>query len=67
MMNDIYRQFSDENCEITMSDEYFLHIDRMTREDLRSKSDIARELAWRDIQIKNLQFELLAQKQRMAR
>lgn len=49
-MSDIYRQYPDSD-EVVYSYEYGLHINRMTREDLRSKSDIALELAWRDIQL----------------
>lgn len=42
---------------------YCRHVDRMTVEELHSKSDIAAELGWRDREIDNLkvkQKELLA-------
>ena len=35
-------------------DAYYKHTDRMSREGLHSKSDIAGELAWRDMQITTL-------------
>lgn len=37
---------------------YFRHVDHMTRESLHSKSDIAAELGWRDMQIAALQQKL---------
>jgi len=39
---------------------YCRHVDHMTREKLHSKSDIAAELGWRDMQIANLQQKLTA-------
>jgi hypothetical protein len=56
-MSDIYRQYPNE-LDVIYSDEYAQHIDRMTRENLRSKSDIAIELAWRDIQLAELRKDL---------
>lgn len=41
-------------------DHYCRHISAMTREKLNSKSDIAAELGWRDMQIANLQQQLTA-------
>lgn len=38
---------------------YSLHVSAMTTEGLHSKSDIAAELAWRDVQIMELKGELL--------
>lgn len=37
---------------------YIRHVDHMTRESLHSKSDIAAELGWRDMQIAALQQKL---------
>lgn len=37
---------------------YCRHVDHMTREELHSKSDIAAELGWRDMQIAALQQKL---------
>ena len=51
MSDDIYRKYGEECRE---SKTYVMHIDRMTREDLRSKSDIAAELTYRDNTIKDL-------------
>jgi len=39
-------------------DHYYKHINHMTREDLHSKSDIACELAYRDIRIEELEAKL---------
>lgn len=39
---------------------YCRHVDHMTREKLHSKSDIAAELGWRDMQIANLKQQLTA-------
>lgn len=33
---------------------YCRHVDRMTREDLHAKSDIAAELGWRDMEVDRL-------------
>jgi len=55
MSENIYRQH-DESC--VDSPQYLIHVDRMTRENLRSKSDIAAELAARDIRIAELKAEL---------
>ena len=52
MSENIYRQF-DETHDVYMSDEYMLHTDRMTREGLHSKSEIALELSIRDQEIKS--------------
>ena len=41
-----------------LNDAYCKHINAMTVEDLHSKSDIAAELAWRDVQIEQLTKEL---------
>lgn len=38
---------------------YTRHISAMTGEELHSKSDIAAELAWRDMMISNLQDQIL--------
>lgn len=45
----------------TLGDHYLWHIDAMTTEDLRSKSAIAGELAWRDQRIAQLTRLLLNQ------
>ena len=39
---------------------YIRHVDHMTREGLHSKSDIAAELGWRDLQIQELTQQLSA-------
>lgn len=46
-------------------DYFVLHMDRMTGEALHNKSDIAAELAHRDIEIANLQAEIAALKARL--
>jgi hypothetical protein len=43
---------------MVQGEEYIKHIDRMTLEGLHSKSDIAAELAHRDIEIKRLREAL---------
>ncbi len=57
-MNDVKRY---EERDIMALDEaggfYYRHIDAMTGESLRSKSDIAAELGYRDMQIEALQAE----------
>ena len=50
---DIYRKYDLED-RLFRTDIYSNHLDRMTREGLHSKSDIAMELAFRDAQIKEL-------------
>ena len=37
---------------------YIRHVSAMTAEGLHSKADIAKELAWRDLQIDNLRAKL---------
>ena len=64
MSENIYRQF-DENHECYMSDEYAAHTDRMTREELHSKSDIAMELAFRDIRIAEQEAQIAALESRV--
>jgi len=56
MMTDMYRRHDAD--QIIESDEYFQHIDRLTRENLRSKSEIAQELAARDRKIAGLKAQL---------
>ena len=51
-----YKYRDDE--EIMYSDEYSLHVNAMTAEKLHSKSQIAMELAGRDIRIKELEQAL---------
>jgi hypothetical protein len=55
-MANIYRL--NKSHEAYMSDEYVLHISHMTSEKLHSKSDIALELACRDMEIERLQKQL---------
>lgn len=57
-MNTIYRQFDDST--VGDSDQYFKHVDAMTREDLHSKAEIALELASRDLEIESLRVKLNA-------
>lgn len=40
---------------ISLGEHYTRHVAAMTEEDLRAKSDIAAELAWRDTEIERLQ------------
>ena len=40
------------------SDEYMDHVSAMTREELHSKSDIALELAYRDLRVKELEGKI---------
>ena len=53
-------EYAERNIEETkaLNDAYCKHINAMTTEDLYSKSDIAAELAWRDVQIEQLTKEL---------
>lgn len=46
--------------DVLLSPRYAKHISAMTGEDLHSKAEIAEELAWRDIQIDQLQAALSA-------
>jgi hypothetical protein len=55
-VNTIYRQFDDST--VGDSDQYFKHVDAMTREDLHSKAEIALELASRDLEIESLRTQL---------
>lgn len=60
-MTNIYRQYKDADNPKSfegMIREVSIHQDRMTVEDLRSKVDIAFELAYRDMEIKRLKAEL---------
>jgi len=54
-MSNIYRQHYAR--AVINSDQYGQHIDRMTREGLHCKSDIAQELAARDIRIAEFEAE----------
>lgn len=47
-----YRQHDEE--AVLYSDEYVQHVSAMTAEKLHGKSEIAEELAFRDLQIKQL-------------
>jgi len=47
-------------------DLYMLHVNAMTTEDLHSKSAIAAELAYRDLQITELKKEILLMQMRQA-
>lgn len=49
----VYRQYDEE--EVLYSNEYAKHVSAMTGEQLHSKSEIAAELASRDIRIKELE------------
>lgn len=51
-----YRKYSDDVVE---SQEQFDHVLAMTSENLKSKSEIASELAYRDITIKKLESRLV--------
>ena len=56
-MNDkLYNHIEDEDT--IYSDQYAAHVNAMTAEDLHSKSDIACELAARDIEIETLKAQL---------
>lgn len=52
-MHDIYRQFARD--EVIDSDSYGQHIVHLTKESLRAKSEIAAELAYRDLKIAELE------------
>lgn len=52
--NNIYQKRDPEE----LGEHYMKHIDRMTIEGLYDKSDIACELAWRDMEIEELKKEL---------
>jgi hypothetical protein len=54
MLDKIYPDLSPED----LGRHYMMHIDRMTVEELYSKSDIAAQLAWRDKQIEELRAEI---------
>lgn len=43
-----------ERDSLELGDYYMRHVDRMTREGLHDKSDIAAELGWRDMEIDRL-------------
>ncbi len=45
-----YKQYAKRDLE-ALQPHYIKHVDAMTAEGLHSKSDIAAELAWRDLQI----------------
>lgn len=57
MVDKHYRNFEVEH-PVRYSDEYAMHMSAMTIEKLRSKSDIALELAERDMRIQSLQRQL---------
>ena len=59
-MNDIYRKYKENDdlfISVIHSEEVFNHRDRMTVEGLHSKSDIAMELGYKDIQIARLKAD----------
>lgn len=57
-MSEIKQYDTEVRLEAVMgTNHYGVHIHAMTAEDLHSKSDIAVELAWRDLRIEQLVFE----------
>ncbi|HDL7504126.1 TPA: hypothetical protein PXN76_002536 [Yersinia enterocolitica] len=67
-MSEIKQYDTEVRLEAVMgTNHYGVHIHAMTKEDLHSKSDIAVELAWRDLRIEQLIAQLeAAQKERDA-
>lgn len=65
-MSEIKLYDTEARMELVMSSgprHYTAHVNHMTTEDLRSKSDIAVELAWRDLRIEQLAGENAVMKQ----
>ena len=62
MNQNIYAERDHES----LGEHYMRHIDRMTVEDLNSKSAIAGELAYRDKKIEKLEAQLIAESSRTA-
>lgn len=60
-MSEIKQYDTEVRLEVVMgTNHYGVHIHAMTKEDLHSKSDIAVELAWRDLRVEQLIAQLEA-------
>lgn len=62
MSDKLYRQFDEDAVTDIFGDIYCDHVDAMTSESLRSKSDIAMELAYRDHLLNEAQQQIEALK-----
>ncbi|HDL6962281.1 TPA: hypothetical protein PXM28_001523 [Yersinia enterocolitica] len=66
-MSEIKQYDTEVRLEAVMgTNHYGVHIHAMTTEDLRSKSDIAVELAWRDLRIEQLIAQLEAARKELS-